>query len=251
MFSLGRSEKTGGQAAAQAGTTPAPAANPQALAEASKNLETIQYSFREVAKMVLPVVVEVDVTEQIKGSAQAQNPFDWFFNQTPGNNKGGPRPMRQGLGSGIIVKRTGDTYYVLTNNHVVDGATDISVKLYDQQTFKAKYVDDLKKFEFSEGGDKLYLRFNKTVDKSDIGSELKAANVGFQSSRGGGDLAKSVAPGCPLHLMGGPSQLLPVATLRMRFPGARHGLAGVFDVAVVFSSFFRRSMALSFLPQAS
>jgi serine protease Do len=140
MFSLGRSEKTSGQAAAPAGTAPAPAANPQALAEASKNLETIQYSFREVAKMVLPVVVEVDVTEQIKGSAQAQNPFDWFFNQTPGNNRGGPRPMRQGLGSGIIVKRTGDTYYVLTNNHVVDGATDISVKLYDQQTFKAKVV---------------------------------------------------------------------------------------------------------------
>ena len=66
MFSLGRSEKTSGQAAAPAGTAPAPAANPQALAEASKNLETIQYSFREVAKMVLPVVVEVDVTEQIK-----------------------------------------------------------------------------------------------------------------------------------------------------------------------------------------
>ena len=40
------------------------AANPQALAEATKNLATIQYSFREVAKKVLPVVVEVDVTEQ-------------------------------------------------------------------------------------------------------------------------------------------------------------------------------------------
>ncbi len=34
--------------------------------------------------------------------------------------------MRQGLGSGIMVRKDGDTYYVLTNNHVVDGATDIT-----------------------------------------------------------------------------------------------------------------------------
>ncbi len=53
------------------------------MAEATKNLESIQYSFREVAKKVLPVVVEVDVTEQLK-SSRGQNPFDWFFNQTPG-----------------------------------------------------------------------------------------------------------------------------------------------------------------------
>jgi len=33
---------------------------------------------------------------------------------------------------------SGDTYYVLTNNHVVDGATDISVRLYDQRVFRAK-----------------------------------------------------------------------------------------------------------------
>jgi Do/DeqQ family serine protease len=111
------------------------------MAEATKNLETIQYSFREVAKKVLPVVVEVDVTEQLKQSARNQNPFDWFFNQTPGNNRGGGQPpVRQGLGAGIIVKKAGDTYYVLTNNHVVDGATNISVKLSDQQVIKAKVV---------------------------------------------------------------------------------------------------------------
>jgi Do/DeqQ family serine protease len=130
-FSAGKGEKA---------DTAQAASGSQALADASKNLATIQFSFREVAKRVLPVVVEVDVTEQLKNSAQAQNPFDWFFNQNPGNNKGGRPPRRQGLGSGIVVKKAGDTYYVLTNNHVVAGATDISVKLADQQIFKAKVV---------------------------------------------------------------------------------------------------------------
>jgi serine protease Do len=137
-WSAGRGEKTGGSESS-AGSSGAQPANPQSLAEATKNLATIQYSFREVAKKVLPVVVEVDVTEQA-GNQQAVNPFDWFFNQQPGNRGGQPR-IQQGLGSGIIVKRSGDTYYILTNNHVVGGASTITVKLQDQTTFsKVKLV---------------------------------------------------------------------------------------------------------------
>jgi serine protease Do len=129
VFSRGKAEIGTGQAAPS---------NPQALADATKNLAAIQYSFREVANKVLPTVVEVDVTEQLRQSSQAQSPFDWFFNQTP---KGGQAPTRQGLGSGIIVRKAGGgTYYVLTNNHVVDQATDISVKLADQRVFSAKVV---------------------------------------------------------------------------------------------------------------
>ena len=159
VFSMGRGERNSGPDAGQAGGTQATASKPQALAEATKNLASIQYSFREVAKKVLPVVVEVDVTEQMSKSSQVQNPFDWFFNQPPGNNRGGKPPIRQGLGSGIIVRKTGSTYYVLTNNHVVDGATDISVKLDSQQVFKAKVVGtpdprkDLAIVSFSSGAD--------------------------------------------------------------------------------------------------
>jgi Do/DeqQ family serine protease len=114
--------------------------------DASLPLEAMQSSFREVAKKVLPVVVEINVTSVVKQpSQQMQTPFDWFFNQPPGGN--GPREFKRGgLGSGIIVRRAGDTYYVVTNNHVVDEATDISVKLYDQRDYKAKVVgkDDRK-----------------------------------------------------------------------------------------------------------
>ena len=134
-FAAGRGETGQGSASGggQAGAAPA-------LAEATKNLATIQYSFREVARKVLPVVVEVDVTEQAGGN-QTVNPFDWFFNQPPGGRGGGQPRIQQGLGSGIIVKRTGDTYYVLTNNHVVGSASTITVKLQDQTVFsKVKLV---------------------------------------------------------------------------------------------------------------
>ena len=116
------------------------------LADATRSLEAVQTSFREVARKVLPVVVEINVTSVVKQpSQQMQTPFDWFFNQPPGG--GSPREFKRGgLGSGIIVRRAGDTYYVVTNNHVVDNATDISVKLYDQRDYKAKVVgkDDRK-----------------------------------------------------------------------------------------------------------
>ncbi len=139
-FSAGRAERTSGQGSPQPSSNVVPASNPQALAEATRNLATIQYSFREVALKVLPVVVEVDVTEQA-GNQQTVNPFDWFFNQPPGNNRGGQPRIQQGLGSGILVKRSGDTYYVLTNNHVVGTASSITVKLQDQTTFnKVKVV---------------------------------------------------------------------------------------------------------------
>ncbi len=141
-FATGRAEMVSGQDVSQAGG-PAPASpNPAALAEATKNLEAIQYSFREVAKKVLPVIVEIDVTEVVKQQApQLQSPFDWFFNQPPGGGRGGERQFRRsGLGSGIVVRKAGGTYFVLTNNHVVDAATNISVKLSDQRIFTGKVV---------------------------------------------------------------------------------------------------------------
>jgi len=141
VFSSGRAEKTSGQNIAQSTASTTPAVDSQALAEATKSLSTIQLSFREVAQKVLPVVVEVDVTEQASGNAQTVNPFDWFFGQTPNGGKNTQPRVQTGLGSGILVQKSGSTYYVLTNNHVVDQATTVSVKLQDQTVFdKVKVV---------------------------------------------------------------------------------------------------------------
>ena len=117
------------------------------LADAAKTLEAIQLSFREIAKKVLPVVVKIDVTEVVKvpGSGGPQPLFRFFFGTPPGDNgQNGATPSQDlevtGLGSGIIVRKVGSTVYVLTNNHVVESATKVSVKLNDQRSFDAKVV---------------------------------------------------------------------------------------------------------------
>ncbi len=110
-----------------------------ASAQAPNALQVMQTAFRQVAQKVLPVVVEIDVTEVIKQKTpQLELPFDWFFGQP---QRGGDRSFKQsGLGSGIIVRRAGNRVYVLTNNHVVKDATDISVKLNDGRIYKASVV---------------------------------------------------------------------------------------------------------------
>jgi serine protease Do len=58
----------------------------------------------------------------------------------PGNGGGRrrmPEQIQQGVGSGFIVSADG---YVLTNAHVVDGASEVTVKLTDKRDFKAKVV---------------------------------------------------------------------------------------------------------------
>lgn len=109
-------------------------------AQAPNALQSMQAAFRQVAQKVLPVIVEIDVTEVIKQrQPQLELPFDWFFGQPQPN--GGERSFRQsGLGSGIIVRKAGNTVYVLTNNHVVKDATDISVRMNDGRISKAKVV---------------------------------------------------------------------------------------------------------------
>ena len=107
-------------------------------------LEALQTSFRSISTGVLPSVVEIDVTEK---TTVPSNPFDdlpFFFFGNPnqgGDQKGNQRERIQpGLGSGVIVRRTGNTVYVLTNNHVAGKATDIKVKLNDGTSFEGKLI---------------------------------------------------------------------------------------------------------------
>lgn len=110
-------------------------------------VESFQNVFRSISDKLLPSVVEVDVTE----TQTVVNPFsnfgwpfgDFFGNgqSDDGNSKNGTTEREvQGLGSGVIVRRTGNTLYVLTNNHVAGSATKISVKLNDGREFEGKLV---------------------------------------------------------------------------------------------------------------
>ncbi len=105
-----------------------------------QSLESIQSSFRAVAQKVIPAVVEIDVVDVIKRPVMT-NPFEFFFGPQGQNQAPKEQEFKQyGLGSGVIVRRDGSKVYVLSNNHVVGEADEISVKLSDQRQFTAKLV---------------------------------------------------------------------------------------------------------------
>jgi Do/DeqQ family serine protease len=106
-------------------------------------LQNLQEAFRSVAAGVLPTVVEIDVVDVVKQQVPSiTNPFEFFFSPR-GDNPQAPEERefrQQGLGSGVIVRHTGNKVYVLTNNHVAGEAEEISVKLNDGRQFTAKLV---------------------------------------------------------------------------------------------------------------
>ena len=109
--------------------------------ESLKVIEALQNSFRSISNRLLPAVVEVDVIETKTVTDPFQDFRHFFFGMPEQEEQGKKRQYEQkGLGSGVIVRRTGDTIYVLTNNHVAGGATKITVKLNDSREFEAKLV---------------------------------------------------------------------------------------------------------------
>src|SRR5690348_18458638 len=114
-------------------------ANGQALDGPDINqLEQLNKAYERIAQTVTPAVVYISTTQVMKVQ---QSPFfsDPFFRRFFGNMPGGV-PQKQvlhALGSGAIVSPQG---YIVTNNHVIDHATDIEVTLSDKRKFPAKVV---------------------------------------------------------------------------------------------------------------
>ncbi len=116
------------------------AAQQQSGDEGIRTLENIQYSFRRVAERVMPSVVEINTVDIVK---QQVRRLPFFFGAPQQDPKAQPQEQefrRQGLGSGIIVRRSGDTVYVLTNGHVAGEAEEISISLSDGRKFNGTLV---------------------------------------------------------------------------------------------------------------
>jgi serine protease Do len=129
-------------AASAAAPAPAQAAlddnSVAALLALDKAMETL-------AARVTPAIVNVAVTSRSKNDMTGQNMpegMQQFFGQFFGQQGQGPHMQPQqriehGIGSGAIISPDG---YIVTNNHVVEGATDIRVTMTDRRILKAKLI---------------------------------------------------------------------------------------------------------------
>jgi serine protease Do len=104
---------------------------------------SFQEGFAPVVAKALPAVVNISSSKKVKTDGGQMGPLfnDPFFRQFFGDQFGPQHMPREqvekSLGSGVILSADG---YILTNNHVVDGATDVKVALSDKREFKAKIV---------------------------------------------------------------------------------------------------------------
>ncbi len=111
-------------------------------------LTAMDHAMESLAARVTPAVVNVAVTSKaeeqpakMQGMEQGDLPpgFAQFFGNGGGRHMQLPQQpeLQHGIGSGVIISPDG---YIVTNNHVVDGATQIKVTLHDRRVLNAKVI---------------------------------------------------------------------------------------------------------------
>jgi serine protease Do len=99
--------------------------------------------FADAAEAAQKVVVLIEAAESAEAAQlrrRQQDPMEQFFEQFGLNGGGfgfGGPMIRKGAGSGVIISSDG---YILTNNHVVDFADEVSIKMVDGKEYQAKII---------------------------------------------------------------------------------------------------------------
>jgi serine protease Do len=151
--------------------------------KAPKRTGAVTTSFAPVVKKVAPSVVRVDTSikpkeREFNGGPGFDSPmFRWFFGEEPGQRGPSRRlytPPQRGVGSGVIVTKDG---YILTNNHVVDGADEVKVSLQDGRRLTAKVIGTDPQTDVAvlkiEGNDLPYVEMADS-DKVEVGDVVLA-----------------------------------------------------------------------------
>jgi serine protease Do len=167
-------------------------------------------SYADVVKAVAPAVVTIRVDGKAMASP-AQFDGDEFFRRFFGDDdQPGPRRQRavprnfreHGLGSGVVVTNDG---YILTNNHVVEGADKIHVDLTDGRTLEAKVIGT------DKGSDLALVKVNAT--------NLATAPLGNSDNAQVGDVVLAI--GNPLNV--GQTVTMGIVSAKGRSTGSGDG----------------------------
>lgn len=120
------------------------AESPSMLTKASTAVTQQPIDLTVAAEKAVNAVVYIKVVTNGKTQTiQYSDPFEEFFGDFFGRGNGGTQrrqietPKRSGAGSGVILSEDG---YIVTNNHVVADADEITVKLNDNREFKARII---------------------------------------------------------------------------------------------------------------
>jgi len=173
---------------ALAGNDPAPLTVPPAQKQSSQ--------FGQIAKTVEPSVVNINTESVVKapkrrrapggGGGSDDDPFHDFFDRFFGGPEAPDGAVRErSLGSGVIVDPSG---YIITNQHVIDNATRVRVKLMDDPPGVQHDAEII-------GSDK---ETDLAVIKINVGRPLKAAKLGNSDSMDVGDWVLAI--GSPFNL---------------------------------------------------
>lgn len=92
---------------------------------------TTPANFNKAAEAAMPAVVHIKSLQAVKGNAQRYYEFFGLKPQRYGNRQ------QMSSGSGVILSTDG---YIVTNNHVIENADELTVTLYDNRSFKAKVI---------------------------------------------------------------------------------------------------------------
>jgi serine protease Do len=117
----------------------------QAAQRPIRTLKDLNNAFVDIAKAVNPTVVTVFIEKvyKVNTSPFFNDPFGDFFGnffKNPNLRQNRPKQrkyIQEGMGSGVIVSSNG---YIITNNHVVQGANKVKVTLMDGRTLSAKVI---------------------------------------------------------------------------------------------------------------
>lgn len=137
--------------------------------------------FTEAAEKTIHGVVHVKTTKTpSRRRQQYVDPFEFFFGF--GNRELGPPQPQVGFGSGVIISKDG---YIITNNHVVAGASEVSITLNNDREYIATVIGGdpqtdiaLIKIEDPEGADFDYIPFGDS-DNLQVGEWVLAVGNPF------------------------------------------------------------------------